>query len=69
MPFSRNGRVLSIFLCPGDPLEFLRQEGGAGTEIEGSTAAGIGGVGSGWGSGGWDSQHSVRSPAPERRTE
>lgn len=39
---------------PGDPLEFLRQEGGAGTEIEGSmTAAGIGGGVWGGGSGGW----------------
>ena len=58
MPFCRNGRVLSIFLCLGDPLELLGWERGAGTEIEGSAAAG-----------GWDSQHRVGSPAPARRTE
>ena len=56
MPFCRNGRVLSIFLCLGDPLELLGQEGAAGTEMEGSAAAG--------GSGGWDSQHRVRTPWP-----
>lgn len=42
MPFCRNGRVLSIFLCLGDPLELLGWERGAGTEIEGSAAAGGG---------------------------
>lgn len=49
---------MSIFLCLGDPLELLGHEGGAGTEMEGSAAAG--------GSGGWDSQHRVRTPGPER---
>ena len=41
MPFFKNGRVLSIFICLGETSEIPE---GAGTEMEGSAA-----VGTGWG--------------------